>query len=87
MPRTALRSEGTTQRVFALVEKQYDGWQRGYVAPQIPAEPEQLGERRVDVSYDGQTLPIVQVAYKVPAFDPSDRTRVAADLLAELAFG
>ncbi len=25
----------------ALVEKYYGGWQRGYVAPQIPAEPEQ----------------------------------------------
>ncbi|HZF29815.1 MAG TPA: pitrilysin family protein [Gammaproteobacteria bacterium] len=75
------------ERVFALVERQYGGWQRGYVAPRIPAEPEQLAARRVDVAYDGQTLPIVQVAYKVPAFDPADRTRVAADLLAELAFG
>jgi zinc protease len=75
------------ERVFALVERHYGGWQRGYVAPQIPTEPEQTAERRVDVAYDGQTLPIVQVAYKVPAFDPADRTRVAADLLAELAFG
>jgi zinc protease len=75
------------ERVFALVEKEYGGWQRGYVAPQIPVEPEQKAERRVDVTYDGQTLPILQVAYKVPAFDPTDRTRVAADLLAELAFG
>jgi zinc protease len=75
------------ERVFALVERRYGGWQRGYVAPQIPTEPEQTAERRVNVAYDGQTLPIVQLAYKVPAFDPADRTRVAADLLAELAFG
>jgi zinc protease len=75
------------ERVFALVERHYGGWQRGYVAPQIPTEPEQTAERRVNVAYDGQTLPIVQLAYKVPAFDPADRTRVAADLLAELAFG
>ena len=73
--------------VFALVEKYYGGWQRGYVPPQIPAEPEQTEERHVDVAYDGQTLPILMVAYKLPVYDATDRTRVAADLFADLAFG
>jgi zinc protease len=73
--------------VFALVEKYYGGWQRGYVPPQIPTEPEQTEERHVDVAYDGQTLPILMVAYKLPAYDAADRTRVAADLFADLAFG
>ena len=73
--------------MFALVEKYYGGWQRGYVPPQIPVEPEQTAERRIDVAYDGQTLPLLQLAYKLPVFDPADRTRVAADLLADLAFG
>ena len=73
--------------VFALVEKYYGGWQRGYVPPQIPAEPEQTEERHVDVAYDGQTLPILMVAYKLPVYDAADRTRVAADLFADLAFG
>src|SRR5690606_20956718 len=44
-------------------------------------------ERRVAVSYDGQTLPLLWLAYKLPAFDPADKVRVAADLLADLAFG
>ena len=73
--------------VFALVEKYYGDWQRGYVPPQIPAEPEQTEERHVDVAYDGQTLPILMVAYKLPVYDAADRTRVAADLFADLAFG
>jgi zinc protease len=77
----------TPTNVFALVEKHYGGWQRGYVAPQIPVEPEQTAERRVAVHYDGQTLPIVQLAYKLPVYDPTNRTRVAADLFADLAFG
>ncbi len=77
----------TPANVFALVEKYYGGWQRGYVAPQIPVEPEQTAERRVDVGYDGQTLPLLQLAYKLPVYDPADRTRVAADLFADLAFG
>jgi zinc protease len=75
------------KRVLALAEKYYAGWQRGYVAPDIPQEPAQRAERRIGVSYDGQTLPIVWAAYKLPAFDPADRVRVAADLLVELAYG
>jgi len=77
----------TPERVLPLVERYYGGWQRGYVKPQIPAEPQQEAERHVDVEYDGQTLPILWIAYKMPAFAPNDRTRVAAELLADLAFG
>jgi zinc protease len=77
----------TPERVLPLVERYYGGWRRGYVTPEVPTEPEQNAERRVSVEYDGQTLPILWIAYKVPAFAPSDRTRVAAELLAELAFG
>jgi zinc protease len=77
----------TAERALPLVEKYYGGWQRGYVTPSIPVEPEQTAERRIAVEYDGQTLPIVWVGYKVPAFAPADRTRVSAELLAELTFG
>jgi zinc protease len=77
----------TPDGVLPLIEKYYGGWKRGYVAPQIPAEPEQRAERRVDVQFDGQTLPVIDVAYKLPAFAPADRTRVAADLLTDLSFG
>jgi zinc protease len=73
--------------VVALVNTYYSNWEAGYVAPQIPTEPEQEGERRIDVSYIGRTLPVVALAYKTDAFDPGNRSRVAADLLVELAFG
>lgn len=75
------------ERVFALAREHYGAWQPGYVAPPVPAEPEQTAERRVDVGYDGQALPVLWLAYKTGAFDPNDRVRVAADLLAPLAFG
>ena len=67
--------------VLELAQKYYGGWQPGYVAPPVPTEPEQKQERRVAVDYDGQTLPILWVAYKFGAVDPHDRIRVAADLL------
>jgi len=74
-------------RVFDLAGKYYGGWKRGYVPPKIPVEPEQKEERHVTLSYDGQTLPLLWVSYKLPEFDPADRKRVAADLFADLAFG
>jgi zinc protease len=77
----------TPAQVFPLVEKYYGGWQRGYVPPRIPVEPEQKAERHVEVKYDGQTLPILRIAYKLPAFDPADKSLVAAGLFADLAFG
>ncbi|MGB7215620.1 MAG: pitrilysin family protein [Gammaproteobacteria bacterium] len=73
--------------VLDLVEHHYGSWAPGYEPPPIPAEPPQRGERRFDVEYDGRTLPIAWLAYKIDAFDPANRLRVAADLLADLAFG
>jgi len=72
---------------MALVREYYGNWEAGYVAPDVPTEPEQTGPRRIDLTFDGRTLPIVAVAYKLDAFDPTNRTRVAADLLTETAFG
>ena len=72
---------------MASIRKHYGEWQPGYVAPEIPREPAQTAERRIEVSYAGQSLPFLWVGYKVDAFDPANRPRVAVDLLAELAFG
>jgi zinc protease len=77
----------TPAQVFPLVDKYYGIWQRGYVPPQIPAEPEQKTERRVDVQYDGQTLPVMRIVYKLPKYDPTDKSVVAIGLFADLAFG
>jgi zinc protease len=72
---------------MAMIRDHYGDWEAGYVAPQVPVEPEQKEEKRIQVPYPGQSLPILWVAYKMDAFDPANRSRVAADLLAELAFG
>jgi zinc protease len=73
--------------VIALARRYYGEWGKGYVAPPVPMEPEQREERHVEAAYDGQSLPILWVTYKLGEFDPHDRVRVAADLLAPLAFG
>jgi len=70
-----------------LVREYYGSWQPGYVPPKITPEPVQAEARNVAVNYAGRSLPILAVAYKFDAFDPSNRLRVAADLLTEMAFG
>ncbi len=70
-----------------LIERYYGSWEKGYVAPQIPVEPRQQQEKRVNVAYDGETLPLLVVGYKGAAFKPKDRRTVAGYLLEDLLFG
>ncbi len=72
---------------LALARKYYGPWKRGYKAPAVPAEPPQTEERRIEVKYEGRSLPILWAGYKAPAFAPGDRGYVAAWLLGDLAFG
>jgi zinc protease len=70
-----------------LVEKYYGPWRRGYEPPKITPEPPQTSPKSAEITFPGRTLPILVVAYKGDAFDPSNRDYVAARLLGELAFG
>jgi len=74
-------------RTLDLIEQHYGGWRPGYQAPAVPAEPEQTAQRRVDVPFDGQTLPILCVAFKGEKLIPTDRRMLAGSLIGELAFG
>jgi zinc protease len=73
--------------VATLAEKYYGDWQPGYVVPDVPAEPLQVAEKRVAAHYQGRTLPLVWLAWKLGRADPYDRQRAAADLLVALTFG
>ncbi|MBN1237466.1 MAG: insulinase family protein [Gammaproteobacteria bacterium] len=75
------------EAVLPVIREHYGEWRPGYVAPEVAEEPPQREERRVAATYAGQTLPILWVSYKVERLDPANPTRVAADLLADLAFG
>ena len=75
------------EQVTALARKHYGSWERGYIVPEIPSEPDQVGEKRVETEYAGQTLPLLWLAWKIDRADPGNRLRAAADLLVELTFG
>ncbi len=70
-----------------LVQEYYGPWKPGYKPAQIKPEPAPSGERKAEVAYPGQTLPILDLAYRGDGFDPDNHDYVAARLLAELAFG
>ena len=70
-----------------LIGRYYADWQPGYRAPAVPREPEQQSQRRVDVPFDGQTLPLLSINFKGEQFQPQDPVVVAATLIQELAFG
>ncbi len=70
-----------------LIQKNYATWKSGYKAPKIVAEPEQTAERRIDVPFEGKTLPILSLNFKGERLLPQDRTMIAAKLIGELAFG
>jgi len=72
---------------LAHIEQQYGGWTSGYVAPKVPVEPAQTAQRRIDVAFEGETLPIVAMMWKGERFLPGDRTMVAGKLIGELALG
>ncbi len=74
-------------KTMALLHQAYGGWKPGYTEPQVPPEPEQAQEKRIQVPYDGQSLPLAWVAYKVDAFAPTNLSLVSAQVLAALAFG
>ncbi|ACY19130.1 M16 family metallopeptidase [Haliangium ochraceum] len=75
------------QATIAMARKYYGDWERGYVKPKVKPEPEQKQERRIEVSYEGRSLPLVAIAYKSDAYSPSDRIYAASHVLASLAFG
>lgn len=71
----------------AIVQKYYGNWTSGYQSPNIQTEPPQHGPRSKVVQYDGRTLPILDVAYKGPAFNADKKDFAALEVLGELAFG
>lgn len=74
-------------QALTLIEKHYGPWKPGYKPAQIVAEPPQQESRSKTVRYPGKTLPVLDMAFKGAAFNPTDREYAAALLLEELAFG
>lgn len=73
--------------VLALVNKYFGEWKRGSYAPEIPSEPTQTEAREQHVDWPSETLPIIYVAFRGPAYSDDKKDKPALDLLAPIAFG
>jgi len=76
-----------TGRTSSIIQQYYGNWTPGYQSPQIQTEPPQHGARSRVVQYNGRTLPILDIAYKGPAFTADKKDFAALEVLGELAFG
>jgi zinc protease len=74
------------REVREMVDRSWGNWQRGVFRPEIPQEPAQEGPRVARVDWPGPTLPIVEIAYKGPAYTDSAKDTAALEALAYLAF-
>ncbi|MFN0205439.1 MAG: M16 family metallopeptidase [Planctomycetota bacterium] len=72
---------------FDLIRTKYSPWKKGYVEPEVAQEPAQTAPRKVNVTFDGQTLPIVAVGFKGERFLPNDKNMLAGQLVGDLCFG
>lgn len=77
----------THDRALELTRRYFGDWQRGDYRPQIPEEPPQDGPRTAHVDWPAQTLPLVAIAFRGPAYADDRKDKAALDLLAPIAFG
>ena len=73
--------------VLAMVKKYFGNWKRGDYKSEIKTEKPQDGPRQKHIDWTSTTLPIVQVAYRAPAFSETEKDKAALDLLRIIAFG
>jgi len=72
---------------LAMVTKYFSDWKRGTYSPEIPAESDQQEPREGHVDWPSETLPLVYVAFRGPAYADDKKDKAALDLLAPIAFG
>ncbi len=70
-----------------LIHQYYDGWEPGYLPPDIRYEGERNAPVNITIEYPGATLPIISVNYLGPAWSATDTLAVATTVLGAVAFG
>ena len=74
-------------QALAMVKKYFGDWKRGNYTPEIPREEDQNEPRENHVDWPSDTLPLVYVAFRGPAYSDNQKDKTALDLLAPIAFG
>ena len=72
--------------LFALAGKYYGSWKRGSYRFEVPAEPLQKEEKRVEVAWPNPTQPYLYIGYHAPAFSTTSIDMPSLDLISQLLF-
>jgi zinc protease len=74
------------KRVRSLIDERWGNWKRGTYKAQIPVEPPQDGPRRAHVDWPSETIPLITVAWRGPAYSDDTMDTVALDAIAHLGY-
>ncbi len=73
-------------QVFALAERYYGDWPRGYRPVEVPAEPPQTEAKSGRLPWPNPVRPQVLYGYQAPAFSTASVDWAALDLIGQLLF-
>jgi zinc protease len=75
------------KRVRSLIDERWGTWKRGNYKPAIPVEPPQDGPRTAHIDWPSETLPLIEIAYRGPAYSDNTEETTALDAISRLGFG
>ncbi|MDH5500395.1 MAG: insulinase family protein [Gammaproteobacteria bacterium] len=71
---------------FDLVKKYFGSWKRGKYTAEIPAEPPPSGPVYEHIQWDSPTQPYLFIAFRGPAYAPTEKDMPSMDLLSSIYF-
>jgi zinc protease len=74
------------EALFELAESHYGVWKRGTHRFEVPSEPPQRQEKRVEVAWPNPTLPYLFAGYHAPAFSATAIDMPTLDVISQLLF-
>jgi len=74
------------KKLATLARKYFGGWKRGSYKFDVPAEPPQTAEKRIDLTWPNPTQPYLYIGYHTPAFSTTSKQMPALDLVSQMLF-
>jgi zinc protease len=74
------------EATFALVKKYWGDWERGDYEIDVPVEPPLGGPKYEHLQWEGPTQPWFVLAFRGPAYVPTEKDMPALDLISQIYF-
>ncbi len=81
-----LAGDLTIEESRALVSKHWGAWERGNFAGIVPDAPPLQGPRDLQVDWPSATMPLLQIAFRTPAYSDASPISASLDVLSYLYF-